>query len=517
MWIKRIVMALSLVSMLLFLTIAGSLVEGADKVDTTAFISAPTTAEVGQVITIKMWIEPELPKSSGMEQSIHNATLIITHPKGITEYPIVLFKDGSLPFDYKPNQLGNITFQFVFPGETFNNGELIYKPSKSPVITVTITGDSVPPVEVPGGFWTEKQSMNQARGKLGVAAANGKIYAIGGYIENGIYITRPITGAFVGTNEEYNPETDTWTIKASMPTPRSNFAIATIENKIYCISGDIVGFKEHGYYPMLTEPIWAGTNEVYDTTTDTWETKAAMPTAAIDAKANVVNGKIYIFDGRATWVYNPEDDSWTTKASAPIKVGDYPSAVIGNKIYVISNYSPVQIYDTETDTWSQGKRSPRLDSDGVTAVTNGKFAPPRIYFFTVAQYGWVPYGSTDTSGSSRRTTFIYNPETDSWSAGTITPDYRVDFATATLDDKIYTIGGYIFNNSQSNTVNASAKNIQYTPIGYENPESESEVEGDHSNTDFPIAPVVGATFAGLAIAGTTVLLLHRRHKSKENK
>jgi len=43
------------------------------------------------------------------------------------------------------------------------------------------------------------------------------------------------------------------------------------------------------------------------------------------------------------------------------------------------------------------------------------------------------------------------------------------------------------------------------------------VEGDHSNTDFPIAPVVGATFAGLAIAGTTVLLLHRRHKSKENK
>lgn len=268
---------------------------------------------------------------------------------------------------------------------------------------------------------------------------------------------------------------------------------------------------------MLTEPIWAGTNEVYDTTTDTWETKAAMPTAAIDAKANVVNGKIYIFDGRATWVYNPEYDSWTTKASAPIKVGDYPSAVIGNKIYVISNYSPVQIYDTETDTWSQGKRSPRLDPDGVTAVTNGKFAPPRIYFFTVAQYGWVPYGSTDTSGSSRRTTFIYNPETDSWSAGTITPDYRVDFATATLDDKIYTIGGYIFNNSQSNTVNASAKNIQYTPIGYENPESESEVEGDHSNTDFPIAPVVGATFAGLAIAGTTVLLLHRRHKSKENK
>ena len=26
--------------------------------------------------------------------------------------------------------------------------------------------------------------------------------------------------AFVGTNEEYDPATDTWTFKKSMPTPR---------------------------------------------------------------------------------------------------------------------------------------------------------------------------------------------------------------------------------------------------------------------------------------------------------
>ena len=63
--------------------------------------------------------------------------------------------------------------------------------------------------------WIAKAPMPTPRGGLGVAVVDGKIYAIGG----------DASGKLVGTNEEYNPVTDTWTTKAPMPTPRAFFAI----------------------------------------------------------------------------------------------------------------------------------------------------------------------------------------------------------------------------------------------------------------------------------------------------
>jgi N-acetylneuraminic acid mutarotase len=506
--------ALTLITAFLVSTLAGNgLVGAVNEVDTSAFISVPATAEVAQVISVEMWIEPAPPNPT---DRYHNITLTVTRPDGvIDQYTPMQGENNKFWWTYKPNQLGNFTFQFSYSGEAFDDGAIIYKPSASPVATLTVTGDPLPPVEIPGGSWTRKQSMNQARGGLGVAVVNGKIYAIGGHIENGSYSTNPTKG-FVGTNEEYDPATDTWTLKTSMPTPRSNFAIAACKNKIYCISNALVGFKLDEIYHMFKVPIWSGVNEVYDPATDSWETKAPMPTAVRNAEANAVNGKIYIFDGNTTWVYDPASDSWSTKAEAPSQVGGYPSAVIDNKIYVISNYSPVQIYDTSTDSWSQGARSPRLSPNGVAAATTGKFAPKRIYLFTVAQYGWVPYGPTDISGSSRRTTFIYNPETDSWSAGAVMPDFRVDFGVAVINDKLYAVGGYVVD-KLFNSYIINAKNEQYTPIGYGTPNpslspSPTTTPPNPVPEPYPVAPIATAFVATVILVSAVLLVYFKKRK-----
>src|SRR4030065_1552266 len=84
--------------------------------------------------------------------------------------------------------------------------------------------------------WVSKAAMHQARAGLGVVAVNGKIYAIGGTTSSTSYAFAG-AGGFVGTNEEYDPETDTWASKASRPTPRAYFAIAAYHNKIYCKVG----------------------------------------------------------------------------------------------------------------------------------------------------------------------------------------------------------------------------------------------------------------------------------------
>ena len=98
-----------------------------------------------------------------------------------------------------------------------------------------------------------------------------------------------------------------------MPTPRSGFAIAVYQNKIYVIGGTV----GNGY---------VGNNEVYDPVSNTWETKTSMPTPRADLCANIVNDKIYLIGGKKyssttpffnetniNEVYDPANDSWSYK------------------------------------------------------------------------------------------------------------------------------------------------------------------------------------------------------------
>jgi N-acetylneuraminic acid mutarotase len=312
--------------------------------------------------------------------------------------------------------------------------------------------------------WVSKAPMQQARGGLGVAAVNGKIYAIGGSTASGLYPPN-LKGGFVGTNEEYDPATDTWTFKKPMPTPRSDFAIAVYQNKIYCIGGTIGTEKVDVVYSRF---ISTGANEVYDPATDTWETKASMPKAGMQLQANVVNGKIYLIDGSLNQVYDPATDSWTSKAPMPAVPHSYSvwnpiSAVVDNKIYILSEFTKqLLIYDTETDIWSQGATASLSEGfcDGTAGATTGVMAPKRVYFL-----GIIPGINPPPIN------YVYDPKGDRWTAGTALPTARLDFEVAVVNDKLYAVGGYTFDDSPSSGhVTASAVNEQYTPIGYGTPD-----------------------------------------------
>jgi hypothetical protein len=84
------------------------------------------------------------------------------------------------------------------------------------VFSFSISVSMISWVRADDDYWTSKTPMQQPRGGLGVAAVNGKVYAIGGSNVSGLY-PPDLNGGFVGTNEEYDPETDSWTVKAAMP------------------------------------------------------------------------------------------------------------------------------------------------------------------------------------------------------------------------------------------------------------------------------------------------------------
>jgi hypothetical protein len=303
--------------------------------------------------------------------------------------------------------------------------------------------------------WIQKSPMQQARADLGVAVVNGKIYSIGGLVLK-YQDKTTIQSIDVATNEEYNPSTNTWNYKTSMPTPRDSFAIAVYQNKIYCIGGSTGFSREHGQ--TLTT-----TNEVYDPSTNTWENKTAVPTARILATANVVNGKIYVMGGYPNGtlidVYDPATDSWTTLPTPIEPFG--PSEVYNNKIYVLGG---TKIYDPNTDSWSFGAALPKSFSTSGSVersgVTIGFMAPPRMYVF----FG-VPQGNQ-----------VYDPVTDSWMVGADVPTSRGGFSVAVVDDLIYVIGGITITHPKTIPMDAPFGSYgvanyystveQYTPFGY---------------------------------------------------
>jgi N-acetylneuraminic acid mutarotase len=305
--------------------------------------------------------------------------------------------------------------------------------------------------------------MHVARSGLGGAVVDGKIYAIGGSTESGENVN---LSGFLGTNEEYDPATDTWTFKASLPTPRAYLAITAYQGKVYCFGGITA-------YDLKTGIAITTANEVYDPATDTWTTKTPLPTPRAGRQASVVGDKIYLIDRLYNGssfeiriqIYDPARDSWTVKSSLPTGPISDVSAVFNKKIYFTSGYwAETEIYDTQTGNWSFGAPPPSAVYEGAAAATTGAFAPIRIYFFGLR--GFMYQGAMPNR--------VYDPKSGSWTLGAEVPTNRMGFAVAVVNDIIYAIGGrsYTFPYPADSPyiITQSAANEAYTPIGYGTPD-----------------------------------------------
>lgn len=322
---------------------------------------------------------------------------------------------------------------------------------------------AVMPVAASGDFWTSKAPMHIARNGLGVAVVDGKIYAIGGSTENGENVN---IGGFVSTNEEYDPTTDTWTLKASMPTPRAFLAVTAYQSKVYCFGGITA-------YNLETGITITTANEVYDPATNSWAKKAPLPMARASRQASVVDGKIYLIDRLYNGssfeiriqIYDPATDSWVVKFSLPTGPISDVSAVFNKKIYFTSAYwAETEIYDTQTGNWSFGAPPPSAVYSGAAGTTSGAFALKRAYFF----------GLSGLMGQGAMPNRIYDPKTGNWTLGVQVPTNRMNFGVAVINDILYVIGGrsytFPYPAYSPHSITQSAANEAYTPVGYGTPD-----------------------------------------------
>lgn len=215
--------------------------------------------------------------------------------------------------------------------------------------------------------WETKQPMPTKRAFLEAVVVENKIYAIGGY-DGGNYLNKV---------EMYDPKTDSWETKQSMPTARGEMGCEVVSGKAYCIGGTNVW----GAGSRLSNV------EVYDPKQDTWENnKQSMPTSRSSFGSASINNKIYIVGGYGASMagtiiesYDTVSDTWNHEGYTPVRRDLLEIVIFNNKLYCIggkdgnSFFNLVQEYDMDSKQWTDKEPMPtnRSSLDGV--LSGNKF------------------------------------------------------------------------------------------------------------------------------------------------
>jgi|SRR6185437_8189420 len=287
------------------------------------------------------------------------------------------------------------------------------------------SGSSLTPAGPPI-TWALKNPMPTPRTEFGVATVNNKIYAVGGYSNS---------GSVLRTVEEYDPATDSWARKADMPTPRRQLIVVSVNNKIYAIGG--VNFS---WDPNRL--IYSYSTEEYNPATNTWASKASMPTGGTVNRVlgnrfiggAVANEKIYVAahnnPGTLSPIthaleYDPVTNVWTSKTQPPFSYTRYTVASLHNKVYALSDIGELAEYDPLKDSW----------------IIRPPLSTPR-FRTGLASVG----GKLLSIGGGRNSSPVdiveqYDPETQNWALRASMVSPRVSVAVGEALGKLYAIGG----------------------------------------------------------------------------
>jgi N-acetylneuraminic acid mutarotase len=337
------------------------------------------------------------------------------------------------------------------------------------VITASLLFTTAALAQMPKSPWKKAAPFPEPDEELYGVACNGKMYVIGGWDD----------GKARGANYEYNPATDKWIKKTSMPRKAHHAALASCNGKIYVCGGFVP--PENTNVPLggAWQPIdnaWE-----YDPASDSWKSLPPLPGKRGAAVAVETGGKIYVIGGATTvegskesWtlstgaaaspqsvsqfftffgparvlstndVYDPATNKWEHRKPMSVPRNHIFAGAVNGKIYVIggrtgsayimtaTNTNVVEEYDPATDTWTGPlQRMPTARSGGGYG-TDGR----RIY----CAGGEVT--TTQLTGAFRGVE-AYEPATNSWSTLSSMPIPRHGVAGAVIGNEFHLVSGMI--------------------------------------------------------------------------
>jgi N-acetylneuraminic acid mutarotase len=282
--------------------------------------------------------------------------------------------------------------------------------------------------------WT---TINPPQGSLAVLACKNKIYSIG------------------NPTQVYDPSTNTWINRAIMPQQLLKVNANVVDDKIYVISG--------ANKASLGGVYSSNVNMVYDPEADSWSTMAPIPTPVEGYASAVLNGKIYIMGGAAmtqntnnqvvdlVQIFNPKTNQWTT--GKPLPTGVYGAGACATtglyapeKIYVVGGQTQYvswvtsavltqhgetfnQVYDPATEDWSTSESLPEprwrcslVNVNDTILVVGGENGPddsasfdnPEKVVLAIERYIPAEYKGTLPSTDSSDTSGLTQAKNTDW-------------------------------------------------------------------------------------------------------
>jgi N-acetylneuraminic acid mutarotase len=196
--------------------------------------------------------------------------------------------------------------------------------------------------------WIDGPQLPRGANHVGVAVVGGKLYAIGGFVEQN---RKPDTLCFVMEGEAWKP---------IAPLPKACGAIACVElNGMLHAIGGAVGDT----FETKKSIDW---HLVYDPRIDQWSTRAPLPTGRDHTGTLTVNSVIHVIGGRVDsfhtnsnlhHIYDPKDDKWKPKAPLPTARSGHGAVLYRGQIFIMGGEGTNKVfgqnegYDPTTDKW----------------------------------------------------------------------------------------------------------------------------------------------------------------------
>jgi N-acetylneuraminic acid mutarotase len=217
--------------------------------------------------------------------------------------------------------------------------------------------------------WSTLDSIPEGVNHAGFVHLDGRLYLVGGF--------REATFEPTGAVRVYDLASRTWTDGTPMPTPRGALAVVVLAGRIHAIGGNAAnaGSLDHADHGIGGDGSSVGTHEVYDPQTNTWSRLAPLPTPRNHLGAAVAGGRIHAVGGRVGndftmtthEVYNPAADAWT--AAPPLPTGRSGIAVVEHRgqVYVFGGetagamsktFDEAERFDPAASTWQAMPRMP---------------------------------------------------------------------------------------------------------------------------------------------------------------
>ncbi len=174
--------------------------------------------------------------------------------------------------------------------------------------------------------WESKRPMSVARGFLSSAVVEDKIYVIGGGNPQSIDVV-----------EEYDLYNDQWTLVAPMSMKRNSFSAEVYNNEIYVFGGCC------NYLNAV---------EKFNPKSNLWTERASLPTARGYTASGLVGESIYVLSGRNDLylnnveAYYPPTNEWVSKPPLAVKRYNFVGEVVNGKIYIIGGYNQDEYLST---------------------------------------------------------------------------------------------------------------------------------------------------------------------------